>query len=105
MKTLLSPLLLILLPIIVLAIILKFWTKKSQITILVKTSLGITFFALGLVALYFAMQLSMGAMIDNNIKCMTVSIVFIPVALLIYTIGIPVMLVSSKKTAKLNHKK
>lgn len=100
MKTLLLPLLLILLPIIVLAIILKFWTKKSQITILVKTSLGITFFALGLVALYFAMQLSIEAMVDNNIRCMTGSIVFIPVAFLIYAIGIPTILLLSKKTFK-----
>ena len=97
MKVLVLPLLLTLLPIAVLFLILNFWFKRNQVSILIKISLGIIFFALGIIASFFAMQLSMGGMVDKNIKCVTGAIVFMPLGFLIYSIAIPVILLFYKK--------
>ena len=101
MKSLILPPLLILLPIGILFLILQYWTKRKAISTGMKIILGIIFIAVGLLTSFYAMTVSMEGMADKNIKCMTGAVVFIPLGLVTYIVGVPLLLSFSKsKTLK-----
>lgn len=101
MKILILPSLLILLPLGILFLILKYWTKGKSISIGIKFFLGIIFITLGLLTSFYAMTLSLEGMMDKNIKCATGVVVFIPFGLFTYMIGVP-LLISLYKPKKFN---
>lgn len=89
MKILLLPLILTLLPIILFFLIFKFYLKKRDVSLWIKIVLGIVFFGLGLLASYFSTLVSIEGMVSENIRCVTGSIVFVPFGMILYSIGIP----------------
>ena len=91
------PSLLILLPIVLLFFLLKYWTKRKPISIGLKIILGIVFVAIGLLTSFYAITISLEGMADKNITCMTGVIVFIPFGWLTYIVGVPFLLSLSKK--------
>lgn len=96
MKILVLPLLLILLPIGILWLILKYLPKKQAITTGMKIALGFIFIAAGLVSTFYAMLISLDGMSDKNIKCANGVIVFIYFGLVIYMAAVPLLLFSHK---------
>ena len=97
MKVFFIPLFLTLLPLLTLVLIVNYWLKNKRISILFNIFLGFLFFCLGLLASFYSMTFSMKGMVENNIRCVTGSIVFIPLGILIYSIGIPSLLVFFQK--------
>lgn len=92
MKILILPTLLILLPIGILFLILKYWTKEKVISKGMKIFLGIIFIAVGLLTSIYAMAISLEGMADKNVKCATGIVVFIPLGLFTYLAGVPLLL-------------
>lgn len=92
MKTLILPLLLIILPIALLFFILKYWTKKYELSMVLKIALGLIFIAIGLFTSYYAVSMSIEGMADKQIKCFTGVAAFIPFSFVTNIIGIPLLL-------------
>lgn len=92
MKILILPLFLILFPIGILFLITKYWTKRKAISPGLKIVLGIIFIAVGLLTSFYAITVSIEGMADKNIKCMAGVVVFIPLGLLTYIVGVPLLL-------------
>jgi len=96
MKILILPSLIILLPIGILLLIIKYWTNRKANSTGLKIVLGIIFIVIGLLTSLYAMTVSIKGMADKNVKCMTGAIVFIPFGLLTYIVGVPLLLSLSK---------
>jgi hypothetical protein len=102
MKVLILPSLLILLPIGILFFIIKYWTKRKDISTAMKIALGSVFIFIGLGASFYAMALSMKGMAESNIKCTTGVVAFIPLGLLTYFAGVPLLLIFMKNKSLKN---
>ena len=96
MKILILPSILILLPLVILFLIIRYWNKRKAISMGEKIVLGIIFIAIGLLTTIYAMSVSIEGMADKNVQCMTGVIVFIPFGLLTYILGVPLLLSLSK---------
>ena len=96
MKILVFPLIIILLPIIFLFLIIKYWKKGSRISIGLKILFGIIFAILGLATTYMAIIVSISGVMDKGIRCASGVVIFIPMSLFINIIGIPLVLFLEK---------
>jgi len=92
MKILILPLFIILLPVTLLFLIIKYWKKGKHVSIVQKIVLGITFAALGFVLMYVAIIVSVHGHADRGIQCASGVIIFIPMSLFVNFIGIPLIL-------------
>ena len=102
MKVLILPSLLILLPIGILFLIIKYWTKRKAISTAMKIVLGCIFISIGLGVSFYAMALSMEGMVESNIKCMTGVVAFIPFGVFTYLAGVPLLLIFMKNKSLKN---
>ncbi len=97
MKILIFPIIIQLIPLIALFLVLRFLRKTQTVSIFLKIALGLITFILGLPVTYLAMNISMSGMSDKGITCAIGAITFIPLGLLLYVFGIPIILYHSKK--------
>gem|GEM_PF-3400494 len=95
MKILVLPLIVTFLPIIVLFLGLKYWSRKN-IPVFNKLILSVLFMAIGLIATYYAVLISIEGMTEKQVQCMTGAIIFIPIGFL-NVIGVPILLFSKNK--------
>jgi len=91
MNILIIPLLLIVSPTAVLYLIL-FKTKNKSLSLKKKIILVIFFITVGLIASLYAITISMNGMVEQNIKCITGVIMFIPLAIIVNFIGTPLLI-------------
>jgi len=91
-KVLFLPLLIILLPMGILFLILKYWSKQKDISLGSKIGLGLVFSAFGIWASFYAMFVSMEGMVDKGIICTTGTLVVVPFGVLINAFGVPLLL-------------
>ena len=97
MKTLIIPLLLILSPISILFLFL-FKTNNNVTSLKKKVVLGTLFIIIGLITSLYAINISMNGMLEQNIRCMTGVIIFIPFAIITNCIGIPLLIFLKNRT-------
>ena len=86
------PLLIISIPVILLLLTIKFWKKNTKIAIGKKIAIGIVFFIFSLFLTIIAMLVSADGYLDKGIKDVNGVLFFIPISLLINTIGILLLL-------------
>jgi len=94
---LIIPLLLILSPITVLYLIL-FKTNNNSISLKRKIIFGALFITIGLIVSLYAIIIAMNGMAEQNVKCMTGVIVFIPLAIVVNFIGIPLLILINNRS-------
>ena len=92
MTILILPLLIILLPITLLFLIIKYRKKDKKVSIGLKIVLRIVFVVLGLILTYVAIIVSIQGHMNKGIQCATGVIIFIPFGLFVNVLGIPLML-------------
>jgi len=97
MKILILPLFIILLPVISLYLIIKYWKKDVQISRWFKITLGVVFFIIGLIFSYFAILVSIWGYMDKGIKCASGVVALIPLSLFVNIVGIPLILLLKRK--------
>jgi hypothetical protein len=97
MQILIIPLLITLIPVATLFFVLRHLGKTKKISLFLKIALGLIFIAIGLVATYFAIVVSIKGITDKGISCATGAVVFLPLGILLNIIGIPLLLISFQK--------
>lgn len=100
MKALLIPLIIILTPILLLFIILRYLNNTNGASLMLKISLGVVFIAIGIMATIFAMIMSVNALSEKGVTCMTGIAVFVPISFAVNIVGIPLLLIFYKSAAK-----
>ena len=96
MQILLTPLIIIFIPITILFFLLQSFKKSRQISISSKIALGLTFIIFGILASLFAMIVSINGMGQEGIKCATGAVAFIPLGFMIHIVGVPLLLILFK---------
>src|SRR5688572_26002448 len=99
METLFIPLVIILLPFLMMYLILRYLNNAKGVTWLLKISLGLLFMAIGMMAIIFAIQMSLNGLLEKGVKCMTGIVVFIPIGIA-SIVGIPLLLIFYKGSPK-----
>jgi len=97
MKILIFPLFLILLPITLLFLTVKYCKKNKPLSVGLKIVFGIVFIIIGFGLSYFAIIISIKGHIEKGIQGATGVVTFIPISLFVNFIGIPLLLMLEKK--------
>jgi len=99
------PTLIILLPVTLLFLIIKYWKKDKKVSIGLKITLGVVFILLGLVLTYVAIIVSIQGHMNKGIQCASGVVTFIPMSLFINFIGIPLILIFANNIRGIQHTK
>ena len=97
MKILILPLVIIVLPAISLFFLHKYLSKQKEISNSLKLVLGILFIAIGLFASWNAIAISIDGMSEKGINCLTGIVFFIPLAVVTYLAGVPILLFKKRR--------
>jgi len=97
MLILILPMIIVLFPILLLFLIVKYWKKGKQIPNGKKIAIGLGFTILGVIFTLLAMIVPIQGHMTGGIQCATGAIIFIPIGIKVNLIGIPLILIFEKK--------